>query len=1203
VENLPTLICMGLIALLFVVPMWAYINITERRARLERDKAIEAGRHEPVTIQPYVDLSVCMGSGACVPACPEDVLKVIDGQAIAVNMSACIGHGACVTACPVGAIELVFGSEKRGIDIPRVGPDFQSNVPGVYIAGELGGMGLIANAAEQGVKALENLLPGLTPNPELPSVAIVGAGPAGIAAAAAARARGVSYVLLDQDALGGALRHYPRKKLVFTRTMDIPSYGRVNLKTLRKEELVQLFEDIVGKLGLEPSTGERVDKITGSMGNFTIVTSKRTLRAQRVILALGRRGTPRKLEVPGEEQEKVAYSLLEPDHYQYDHLMVVGGGDSAVEAALQLSEQPGNKVYLSYRGEKINRPKEKNLKFLKDAVKVGKVELLLESQVKEIGSDRITMEMGGETKVLPNDYVFVMVGGVLPTKFLQDVGIKIQKHYGKRVEAMEEEAAAAKSPPPSADPVSRPTLSFIQAPVDSQSIDETPIQRAKGNEEPTVSLDLSALDLSVLEPEIAALLAPAVRPPGEQTAPNAGAPRSASGLSRLGTAALPSQLGDEPVDEVVSPALASQFGDGPRRKEVTEIQPLKKVGIDGPPAARESTVLLPDTASSGLATETTLPLPSSSPSASSSSSSSEATMARPELQEGAPRTGQVGAYRVVARKERGSVAPAADPGPAPASPLSARLSRPGARTAWPESMPPEPRPGFEVADTPAALAEPRPSGAPRPRTGAVRLPGGAAGGGPGGPNSPGSASPGTTSVIQPFVDAAQQLISSGKYDEALHMCAELGGLVDRSSSALAPLAAREAKRGVDLLEGEARLGLGQWAHAIPPLEAALEAARELSPPDVVGRTLLGLARACHHTHEYERAQHLLDEALGIWTTAPPRERSQALRLLGDLALRRGDVDAAETRMQDALESAQRASSPDAEGRAYRGLANCMAIRGNYPEAIEQLGEALDRIGQDGEPAVIAAMLIRLIELENVLGRYGSALEHGERLVEVTRTGHLAAYAAEGLALVGETLVAIGQREDALEAANQAAALVKKLGQRGAEAGPRVGRVLCDLGKHKEALAVLDAMGAAAESLVDDPVAQLLAVRARALAKTDPALSKELANSALGRPAPLLAMRAARILLDAALAMHEAGSHSGARTAVKRGLKVLQGSGNKGLKLELLVAMYVASPDHRVVEAAARTAQRVMEDLPPHALATFRARPVISEALARWQPGA
>ncbi len=209
----------------------------------------------------------------------------------------------------------------------------------------------------------------------------------------------------------------------------------------------------------------------------------------------------------------------------------------------------------------------------------------------------------------------------------------------------------------------------------------------------------------------------------------------------------------------------------------------------------------------------------------------------------------------------------------------------------------------------------------------------------------------------------------------------------------------------------------------------------------------------------------------------------APRLLGDLALRRGDVEAAETRFGDALEAAGRALRPDAEARAFRGLANCMAIRGHYPEAIEQLGEALARIGEGGEPVAIAAMLIRIIELENVLGRYGQALEHGERLVEVTRANHLAPYAAEGLGLVGDAHRHLGQRDDAAEAASQAAALIRKIGPRGIEAGPRVGRVLCDLGKTREALAVLDALGPAPESPVDDPVAQLLAVRARALAKT------------------------------------------------------------------------------------------------------------------------
>ncbi|MEQ1501863.1 MAG: NAD(P)-binding domain-containing protein, partial [Myxococcota bacterium] len=473
-SSFPGFACVFAIGVFFVIPMWGYTMVTEWYARAARARAIEAGRHEPVTIQPFVDLSVCMGSGACVPACPEDVLKVIEGQAFAVNMASCIGHGACVSACPVGAIELVFGSEKRGIEIPFVGPDFQTNVPGVFIAGELGGMGLIANAAEQGVKAMAHATADLRSDPDLVDVVIVGAGPAGISAAASAKRQGHKYVVLEQDELGGAVRHYPRKKLVFTRPMEIPGYPKVNLKTMRKEELVTLFSDVVDKLGLEVSTRERVDRVERREGRgFRVTTSKRTIEAQRVILALGRRGTPRKLKVDGEQLDKVAYSLLEPEQYKYEHLLIVGGGDSAVEAAVALSEQPGNRVTLSYRGDKINRPKEKNIQYLRDAMKAGKVEVLLESQILGITKDRVTLEQKSEQVVIPNDWVFVMVGGVLPIDFLKAVGIKIERHFGKRVEHIEDPAEVHAAAPP---PRPSPTETTAEIP------------RAQGNEEPTLWL-------------------------------------------------------------------------------------------------------------------------------------------------------------------------------------------------------------------------------------------------------------------------------------------------------------------------------------------------------------------------------------------------------------------------------------------------------------------------------------------------------------------------------------------------------------------------------------------------------------------------------------------------------------------------------------------------------------------------------------------
>ncbi|MEO0600158.1 MAG: NAD(P)-binding domain-containing protein, partial [Myxococcota bacterium] len=445
--NVPGLVCVGGIIVLFVIPSWIWIEYTERQAKRERDAAKAAGRHQPVTIQPFVNLGVCMGSGACVTACPEAVLKVIDGQAIAVNMSACVGHAACVSACPVNAIELVFGSEQRGIAIPQVNSEFETNVPGLYVAGELGGMGLIANAADQGVRAMEYAHRGLKKKDGSFDIAIVGAGPAGLAAALSAKERGLNYLLLEQGEVGGAVLHFPRKKLVFTRPLELPLYGVVDIPSMVKEQLVDLFRDVVAKTGLEVAAQERVDGIERrSDGGFRIQTSQRKVDAQRVILALGRRGTPRQLEVPGEEREKVAYSLLEPEHYSFDHLLVVGGGDSAVEAACTLAEQEGNQVSLSYRGNKINRPKPANLQRLRDAVATGSVKLLLESNVREIGEDRVVLAQQGEQVVLPNDYVFVFAGGILPTDFLVNAGVKIRKHFGKRVEDVDEDEAASAPP-------------------------------------------------------------------------------------------------------------------------------------------------------------------------------------------------------------------------------------------------------------------------------------------------------------------------------------------------------------------------------------------------------------------------------------------------------------------------------------------------------------------------------------------------------------------------------------------------------------------------------------------------------------------------------------------------------------------------------------------------------------------------------------
>lgn len=436
----PYLIAIAVIAVVFVLPAYLAFRKEEREGLAELQAAIDGGRNEPVSIRPWIDPSKCMGSGACLLACPENaVIKVIDGQAQLVNATACVGHGGCARACPRGAIELVFGGEKRGVDLPQVRTDFQSNVKGLYIAGELGGMGLIANAVEQGRQAAANALKHLPrAHRATVDVLIVGAGPAGLAAGMTVLEAGNSVMVLEQDVFGGAIRHYPRHKIVMSRPFQLPGRKRVRGGTLTKEELIAILTEAVQDSGLVLHEEERVDAVESTPdGTFVVTTAKRSVHAARVILAVGRRGTPRQLGVAGEEREKVAYRLLEPEQFEHRHVLVVGGGDSAVEAVIALGEQVGCRPTLSYRKDKIVRPKLENQERLQAAVAAGQVDLLLSSVVEEIGADRVKLKTAEEPVVLPNDDVLVFAGGVLPTKFLQDAGIELERHFGKRIEKVE----------------------------------------------------------------------------------------------------------------------------------------------------------------------------------------------------------------------------------------------------------------------------------------------------------------------------------------------------------------------------------------------------------------------------------------------------------------------------------------------------------------------------------------------------------------------------------------------------------------------------------------------------------------------------------------------------------------------------------------------------------------------------------------------
>lgn len=401
----------------------------EAAARLR--ESISAGLSEPASLHPAVDPTRCLASGVCVRSCPEQALGIVAGKAVLVNASACIGHGACAAACPTEAITLVFGTERRGVDIPEVRPNFETNVPGIFIAGELGGMGLIRKAAEQGRQAIESIRKAGRKGADA-DVVIVGAGPAGIAAGLGAIEHRMRYILLEQeDALGGAVFHYPRNKLTMTAPVHLPLVGKVRLgPEIRKEALLGVWNDIIGRTGLAVRYREKMEQIERLDDGFVVRTARGSYRTGAVLLAIGRRGTPRKLAVPGEELPKVVYRLIDPEQYRGQHVLVVGGGDSALEAALALADQPGCRVTLSYRSEAFSRVKPANRQRLEARQAAGAVRVLLKSSVKSIGTDDVKLEHDGDDVRVRNDAVIVCAGGELPFDLLKRVGVAFQTHRG-----------------------------------------------------------------------------------------------------------------------------------------------------------------------------------------------------------------------------------------------------------------------------------------------------------------------------------------------------------------------------------------------------------------------------------------------------------------------------------------------------------------------------------------------------------------------------------------------------------------------------------------------------------------------------------------------------------------------------------------------------------------------------------------------------
>ncbi len=406
----------------------------EKVSARAQDEAHSAGLIDPVSLHPIIDPSRCIGCGSCVKACPEQplhqVLGVIGGRAELVSPTDCIGHGACKTACPTEAITLVFGSERRGVEIPVLSPKFETNVPGIYIAGELGGMGLIRNALEQGRQAVEAIGSSRRANGEQLDLVVVGAGPAGFAASLTALSKKVKCITLEQESLGGCVFQYPRGKLVMTSPANLPIVGRVNFRNTSKEQLLEFWREAERMSGVKINYRERVDKIEPESNGFRVHTSKGSYLTRSVLLAIGRRGTPRKLGVPGEELPKVVYRLIDPEQYAGQNVLVVGGGDSALEAAASIAELGSTKVVLSYRGDAFGRAKQGNRKRVDAATENGSLRVMLNSNVKQIGPNEVAIEQSGKVHRVPNDAIIVNAGGILPSEFLRSVGINVETKYG-----------------------------------------------------------------------------------------------------------------------------------------------------------------------------------------------------------------------------------------------------------------------------------------------------------------------------------------------------------------------------------------------------------------------------------------------------------------------------------------------------------------------------------------------------------------------------------------------------------------------------------------------------------------------------------------------------------------------------------------------------------------------------------------------------
>jgi thioredoxin reductase (NADPH) len=428
-----TLVAFVVAALVIGFFMRSYLKGEKKKAELAREAEAKGKLYSsgPQSQHPHIDANYCIGCAACTMVCPEgDVLAMLGGKAVIVNGYKCIGHSLCAEVCPVGAITMVMASPSMSADMPFLTSQYETTIKNLFIVGELGGLALIKNAVNQGRDCVDNIahkapsLAGPRRSSDVFDVLIVGAGPAGISASLRAIEKKLNYVTVDEGEIGGTVAKYPRQKLVLTSPVEFPMHGKFKKTELSKEELIAFWHKVLERADFKLRQGEKVEDIKKGEDNiFTVATPKARYRAHAVVLALGKSGSPRKLGVKGEELPKVMYRLIEADHYVNKRILVVGGGDSAIEAAMGLAHQVGNQVTLSYRKDAFTRIKERNSQRIQECMRKGKLKVIFNSCPVEFKQDSVVLEAEGKPQVIPNDYVWIFAGGEPPTAFLKKIGV------------------------------------------------------------------------------------------------------------------------------------------------------------------------------------------------------------------------------------------------------------------------------------------------------------------------------------------------------------------------------------------------------------------------------------------------------------------------------------------------------------------------------------------------------------------------------------------------------------------------------------------------------------------------------------------------------------------------------------------------------------------------------------------------------------